>query len=53
MDPLVVLPPKILGKRKARTMRHMGKQAQMMATFSSMMVHRVEVMSTGRISWHE
>lgn len=28
----------------------MGKQAQMMATFSSMMVQRVEVISSGQVS---
>lgn len=47
VEPLeAMLLPKVWGKRKARTMRHMGRQAQMMATFSSMMVHRVEAMST-------
>lgn len=35
-----------LGKIQARTMRHMGRQAQIMATFSSIIVHRVEVMSS-------
>lgn len=47
VEPLeALLLPKVWGKRKARTIRHMGKQAQIMATFSSMIVHRVEAMST-------
>lgn len=49
VEPLeAMLVPKVWGKSQPRTMRHMGKQAQIMATFSSMMVHRVEAMSTGR-----
>lgn len=49
VEPLeAILLPKVRGKRKAKTMRHMGKQAQIIATFSSIMVHRVEAMSTGK-----
>lgn len=49
VEPLeAMLLPKVWGKRKPRTIRHMGKQAQIMATFSSIMVHRVEAMSTGK-----
>lgn len=40
---------KASGKTKARMMRHAGRQAHIIATFSSIMVHRVESMSSRRL----
>lgn len=42
------MPANQAGKRIARSTRHMGKQAHMMAMFSSIIVHSVDAMSSSK-----